>query len=130
MPHWSRVRGWTGAGVTHVPPGRAVVAPPRDEARLRAHCLRSPPAPRRVVLLAGGEHGPAERVLAELRGPWAARVHEQLRRLARLHWGRRCAAEWLGPRGWVRFAWCCVMMLEAEATVSRGPGPAVRDGRA
>jgi hypothetical protein len=58
--------------------------------------------------LAGAADGEVERVLAEYAGAEAlgSRVHQELRRLAAEYPGRYVAAEWLGPRGWVRFLWC------------------------
>jgi hypothetical protein len=62
--------------------------------------------PRRIVLLTGSD-GEIEKVLAEYHGAEVSgkRVHADFQKLAREHRGRRIAAEWLGPRGWVRFLW-------------------------
>ena len=62
--------------------------------------------PRRLVLLAGDDGGPVEKVLAEVPGDEARKVHEDIQRLAAQHPGRVVAAEWLGPLGWTRFLWC------------------------
>jgi hypothetical protein len=61
--------------------------------------------PRRIVLLAVDEA--MEKVLAEYQGTEISgkRLHTELQRFAREHHPRRIAAEWLGPRGWVRFLW-------------------------
>lgn len=53
---------------------------------------------RRIVLLA--EDGSMASVLAE---PSAAVAHAEVRRLASEHPGLTVAAEWLGPRGWIRW---------------------------
>jgi hypothetical protein len=65
-------------------------------------------APRRIVLLAGGERGEVRQVLAEYRGAEVTgrRVHEELQKLAAQHRGQYVAAEWQGPLGWTRFLWC------------------------
>jgi hypothetical protein len=63
-------------------------------------------APRRLVLLAAGDDGPAEKVLAEYPGEQARKVHEDIQRQAAQHPGRVVAAEWQGPLGWTRFLWC------------------------
>jgi hypothetical protein len=63
--------------------------------------------PRRLVLLAAGaDDGPVEKVLAEVPGDEARKVHEDIQRLAAQNPGRVVAAEWLGPLGWTRFLWC------------------------
>jgi hypothetical protein len=64
--------------------------------------------PRRLVLLADGEDGPVEAVLAEYTGAEVSgkRLHEDLHRHAEQHPGRTVAAEWQGPLGWTRFLWC------------------------
>ena len=65
-------------------------------------------APRRLVLLAGGEDSAIERVLAEPTGAEGRGkdVHAEIERLAATHPGKCLAAEWLGPLGWTRFLWC------------------------
>ncbi len=65
-------------------------------------------APRRVVLLTGGEQGEVAQVLAEYHGAEVTgkRLHEELVRLAARHPGRLVAAEWEGPLGWTRFLLC------------------------
>lgn len=64
-------------------------------------------APRRIVLLEGDERSEPVRVLAEFEGAQVSgrRVHVELQRLGAAHPGQVVAAEWLGPLGWVRFAW-------------------------
>jgi hypothetical protein len=64
---------------------------------------------RRIVLLAADDHSELERILVEYA---AAEVHtanldEDLERFANEYRGRTIAAEWEGPRGRVRFLWCC-----------------------
>ncbi len=65
-------------------------------------------APRRLVLLAGDDHGPVEQVLLEYTPEQVSgtKLHADLQRLAGEHPGRCVAAEWLGPLGWTRFLWC------------------------
>jgi hypothetical protein len=79
--------------------------PPRAEP---PSAQRSPRAPRRLVLLADGEYGEVERVLAEYQGAEVSgkRLHADIQRLAAEHPGRCVAAEWLGKLGWTRFLWC------------------------
>jgi hypothetical protein len=66
---------------------------------------RSERVPRRIILLDGAEE--IEQVLAEYQGAEVSgnRLHADFQRLAREDRSRRIAAEWLGPRGWVRFLW-------------------------
>lgn len=69
---------------------------------------KTPRAPRRLVLLKGGDDGEVEAVLQEY-GPAqasGAKLHADLRKLSAERPGRRLAAEWLGPLGWTRFLWC------------------------
>lgn len=68
------------------------------------------PAPRRIVLLRDRDDGEIERVLAEYSAAlWLADLSfsptVELRKHAAMHPGRRIAAEWLGPLGWIRFLW-------------------------
>ena len=65
-------------------------------------------APRRIVLLSGGEESDVQRVLAEYRGAevTGTRIHQDIQRLAAEHPGQLVAAEWLAPLGWTRFLWC------------------------
>jgi hypothetical protein len=63
-------------------------------------------APRRVVLLTAEEDSAVAAVLAEYPGEEAHKVHEAIQQFAAQHPGRIVAAEWLGPRGWVRFLSC------------------------
>lgn len=64
-------------------------------------------APRRIVLLVGDDKSAVDLVLAQYQGAEISgkRVHNDVQRFAEQHRGRRVAAEWLGPRGWVRFLW-------------------------
>jgi hypothetical protein len=68
---------------------------------------QTPRAPRRIVLLKGDDSSEAESVLAEYAGEQVSgtRLHDDLRKLAAEHPGRRLAAEWQGPLGWKRFLW-------------------------
>jgi hypothetical protein len=68
---------------------------------------KSARAPRRLVLLAGDDHGEVEEVLLEYAPDQVsgAKLHADLRRLSAERPGRRLAAEWLGPLGWTRFLW-------------------------
>jgi hypothetical protein len=61
--------------------------------------------PRRIVLLGADEA--SQVVLVEYQGTEISgkRLHADFQRLAREHRQHRIAAEWLGPRGWVRFLW-------------------------
>jgi hypothetical protein len=88
--------GVQGNGVSHHPS-----TPP-------AKAASTPRAPRRVVLLADGEHSDAAGVLTEYQGADVSgnRLHADVQRLAGEHPGRWVAAEWLGPLGWTRFLWC------------------------
>lgn len=65
-------------------------------------------APRRLVLLAGGDESESVTVLREYQGPEVSgtQVHADLQALAQEHHGRTIAAEWQGSLGWVRFLWC------------------------
>lgn len=62
----------------------------------------TPPAPRRVVLLAGGRDSEILRVLEE---PAAIDGIRRTRELAAQHPGNTVALEWLSKQGWVRFTW-------------------------
>src|SRR5438094_5097250 len=64
--------------------------------------------PRRVVLLKDGDNSDVERVLSEygVREASTADVSAEVHRFASEHPGRTVAAEWQGPRAWVRFLWC------------------------
>ena len=68
----------------------------------------TPRAPRRLVLLGGGEHSEVTQVLAEYEGAEVSgkHLHADLQRLAEEHRGRCVAGEWRGPLGWTRFLWC------------------------
>ena len=68
----------------------------------------TPRAPRRLVLLADGEHSEVTQVLAEYEGADVSgkRLHADLQRLADEHRGRCVAGEWRGRLGWTRFLWC------------------------
>lgn len=72
--------------------------PPLLDSKESLRQLSAQAAERRVVLL--GPHGEVERVLAE---PAADKVHEEIRRLSTEHPGRTLCAEWMSPRGWVRW---------------------------
>jgi hypothetical protein len=67
-----------------------------------------PRAPRRLVLLRGGEDSEVAEVLAEYQGADVSgkRLHADLQRQAAGHPGQYVAAEWLGKLGWTRFLWC------------------------
>jgi hypothetical protein len=66
---------------------------------------RSERVPRRIIVLDGAEE--INQVLAEYQGAEVSgkRMHADFQRLANEDRARRIAAEWLGPRGWVRFLW-------------------------
>lgn len=65
--------------------------------------------PRRLVLLKAGEQSAVERVLVEYSGKEGRGkdAHAAIENVAAQHPGKVVAAEWLGPRGWTRFLWCC-----------------------
>jgi hypothetical protein len=66
-------------------------------------------APRRIVLLEGdADDGPVAAVLKEYSGAEVSgtKLHSELPKQAAAHPGRVVAAEWHGPLGWTRFAWC------------------------
>jgi hypothetical protein len=68
----------------------------------------SPRAPRRIVLLEGGEDSGVSQVLkeyapAEVSGD---RLHADVQKFAAEHAGQTVAAEWQGTLGWTRFLWC------------------------
>jgi len=65
--------------------------------------------PRRIVLVAGDANdGAVEKVLREYAGAEVSgvKLHADLPALAAANPGRIVAGEWLGPLGWMRFAWC------------------------
>jgi hypothetical protein len=82
------------------PNGKRGVASKQPAARART--------PRHIILLAGDDHSQAERVLIEYPAQEAhtANLSEDLQRFAEEYRGRTIAAEWQGPREWVRFLWC------------------------
>jgi len=69
---------------------------------------KSPRVPRRLVLLETDQQSGPREVLVEYHGAEISgkRLHGDIRRLASEYVGSWVAAEWLGPRGWTRFAWC------------------------
>jgi hypothetical protein len=64
--------------------------------------------PRRMALLRDGDSSEPDHVLVEFRGRDAvtADLSAEAGRFAEQHRGRCVAAEWEGPRGWIRFLWC------------------------
>jgi hypothetical protein len=73
---------------------------------------------RRVVLLVEDERSAVERVLVQygMAEAHTANLAEDVNRFANEYPGRTVAAEWQGPRHWVRFLWCRKEPSDASAS--------------